>query len=214
MSTYASYSSLYNECALTPGYVAFTDRTRFSCPSLPEQSEVRKSIDIETKEKSGIDCTHGKCVLKEPENCDYKNNKTYITENFSKEKYKDENDLLPVMEPYFNMREICKQCILLEDHLSHPEKRCYDCCIKHFLTIEALAEEAITLDTHGSHNNLKNLPSRIRNLQRIWHQDPIKNAYNVSQGLRKIRKDYQIQSFQIVFDDRKHCEGGICKIRK
>jgi hypothetical protein len=50
------------------------------------------------------------------------------------------DSLLPVLDPRFNMREICKQSVLLEDHLFQKEKRCHDCICKHFLTIEALAE--------------------------------------------------------------------------
>lgn len=53
--------------------------------------------------------------------------------------------LLPVHEPLYNLREMAKQMVLLEDHLLHPRKRCMDCIRKHLLTIEALAEEAATL---------------------------------------------------------------------
>jgi len=55
--------------------------------------------------------------------------------------------LLPVHNPLYNMREMVKQILLLEDHLMHPRKRCMDCIRKHLLTIEALAEEAVTLST-------------------------------------------------------------------
>lgn len=118
--------------------------------------------------------------------------------------------LLPVMRPEFNLREICKQCILLEDHLSHHEKRCFDCCVKHFLTIEALAEEAITLDNNCS-SELQELPSVIRNLQSQWHQDPDNNAISVSQELRKIRKEFQIDAFDVVF--RYSCDNGVCQVK-
>lgn len=125
----------------------------------------------------------------------------------------DQEKLLPVMDPNFNLREICKQCILLEDHLSHDEKRCFDCCVKHFLTIEALAEEAITLDNTTTKSSVKimQLPSRIRSLQSQWHQDPDNNSHAVSQELRKIRKDFQIDAFDVVF--RSSCQDGLCKIK-
>lgn len=55
-------------------------------------------------------------------------------------------NLLPVMDPLFNLREACKQMCLLEDHLLQPRKRCIDCVTKHFLTLEALFEEAASLD--------------------------------------------------------------------
>ena len=38
-----------------------------------------------------------------------------------------------------------KQCILLEDHLNNVSKRCFQCLVKHLMTIEAFAEEAISL---------------------------------------------------------------------
>jgi hypothetical protein len=67
------------------------------------------------------------------------------------------DSLLPVLDPRFNMREICKQSVLLEDHLFQKEKRCHDCIIKHFLTIEGLAEEAVTLDKEHKYNELIDL---------------------------------------------------------
>ena len=50
-------------------------------------------------------------------------------------------------DPLFNVREILKQMVLVEDHLNHPYKTCPDCIRKHLLTIEALAEEASSLDS-------------------------------------------------------------------
>jgi hypothetical protein len=124
----------------------------------------------------------------------------------------DEN-LLPVMDCKFNFREICKQCILLEDHLTHNEKRCIDCCMKHFLALEGLSEEAIQLDKTQEHYQLaKELPSTIRNIQKIWHEDPQKNAHQCAQMLRDIRKKLMESCFSIVFDNS--CDNGICKIKK
>lgn len=58
-------------------------------------------------------------------------------------------ELLPLMDPLYNIRECCKQMCLLEDHLIHLRKRCLDCITKHFLTLEGLFEEASSLDTDG-----------------------------------------------------------------
>jgi hypothetical protein len=139
---------------------------------------------------------------------------TDTEKNTTKLSGQDQEKLLPVMDPQFNLREICKQCILLEDHLSHDEKRCFDCCVKHFLTIEALAEEAITLDTTKTtcSPKIKQLPSRVRQLQSQWHQDPDKNSHTVSQELRKIRKDFQIDAFDVVFRPSS-CSNGVCKMK-
>jgi hypothetical protein len=59
--------------------------------------------------------------------------------------------LLPLMEPAFNLREIVKHLLLLEDHLLHPDRRCPDCVWKHLLTAEAFADESDTLV--GDHPN-------------------------------------------------------------
>lgn len=56
------------------------------------------------------------------------------------------DERLALTHPAFNLREIVKQMVLLEDHLLHPYKLCADCVRKHLLTIEAFAEEAVTLD--------------------------------------------------------------------
>mgnify|MGYP001609456664 CR=1 FL=1 len=50
-------------------------------------------------------------------------------------------------DPRFNLREIVKQLLLLEEHLAHADKLCPDCVTKHLMTIEALAEEATCLNT-------------------------------------------------------------------
>lgn len=99
--------------------------------------------------------------------------------------------LLPVMEPLYNMREICKQSILLEDHLFQTKKRCEDCITKHMLTIEALAEEAITLDKEEKCKEFHDLPDKIRELEREYMDQ--KNASDVAQKFRKIRKSLMLR---------------------
>jgi len=51
----------------------------------------------------------------------------------------------PVSDPDYNMREIAKQSILLEEHLAVDAKFCRDCVTKHFLHIIGLANEAVML---------------------------------------------------------------------
>ena len=95
--------------------------------------------------------------------------------------------LLPVMDPLYNAREWCKQCVLLEDHLTHPRKLCLDCCSKHELTLEALAEEACTLDKKGEYRDiLGDLAEECRKLQKKRYdgEDP----HMIAQEYRKIRK--------------------------
>ena len=56
----------------------------------------------------------------------------------------------PLNSSEFNMREISKQMLLLEDHLTDDEKYCFDCIRKHLLLIEAYSEESLTLEPNGS----------------------------------------------------------------
>lgn len=232
---YASYNSLYDDCAQTP-FTAYTDNSRFTCSSLPIQKQVRKSIYSNKLYPLNVPCTHESDCVPPDSNCQYQCAQEATAPTVfpikSKEDFKvmysnDEqpmisktklsgqshDKLLPVMDPQFNLREICKQSILLEDHLSHNEKRCFDCCVKHFLTIEALAEEAITLDQSDSVclSKIQQLPSRVRTLQSKWHEDPDKNSHVVSQELRKIRKDFQLDAFDVVF--RSSCQDGVCRIK-
>lgn len=121
----------------------------------------------------------------------------------------DNAKLLPVMDPRFNLREICKQCVLLEDHLTHDDKRCTDCCTKHFLTLEALAEEALTLDKQGLLNDdAKQLPRKIRELELMWIKNPSKCS-EISQKLREIRKQFQENTFSIIENG---CDAGMCTV--
>jgi len=83
--------------------------------------------------------------------------------NYTKNKIKENNEnsgdvsdtctttcdsLDPVSDPKYNMQQIIKQSILLEEHLTNKNKRCRDCITKHFLHIIGLAEEAQMLATN------------------------------------------------------------------
>lgn len=89
--------------------------------------------------------------------------------------------------PEFNMREIAKQMILLEDHIANDEKFCSDCIRKHILTIEGLSEEGLSLDTKKSMSKDFN---KYASLARSWmvnHTDK-KNRFLLLQHIRKERK--------------------------
>lgn len=53
----------------------------------------------------------------------------------------------PVSEPEYNMKEVIQQTVLLEDHLTHKNKRCRDCILKHYNMICGLLSEAVWLAT-------------------------------------------------------------------
>lgn len=123
-------------------------------------------------------------------------------------------DLLPVLDCRFNLREICKQCILLEDHLSHDKKRCTDCCIKHFLALEGLCEEAVTLDKENRHDHIRGLAEKIRQLQKMWYENPEGSAHQCSQELRQIRKQFMTDVFPMIFETSGNaCGDGMCTLR-
>ena len=120
-------------------------------------------------------------------------------------KKEEKMGILPVMNPLFNLREICKQSALLEDHLNNPRKRCPDCIRKIFLTIEALYEEAISLDKKFEYDEyLDGKAQMMRDLQGDWLDAKDTKKYHsacetISQSLRKVRKEYA----PICFDVRK-----------
>lgn len=94
---------------------------------------------------------------------------------------------LPLTDPLFNLREIAKQMVLLEDHLAHPYKLCPDCVRKHLLTIEALAEEAVSLDQMGI---LQGVGEQLAEQTRCWieaYQDQAPVA-DLAQQVRAARK--------------------------
>tara|TARA_Y100001937_G_scaffold84758_1_gene114641 strand:- start:189 stop:605 length:417 start_codon:yes stop_codon:yes gene_type:complete len=106
--------------------------------------------------------------------------------------------LLPIMSPLYNMREICKQVALLEEHLNQPRKRCPDCIRKHFLTIEALFEEAISLDKDFKYDDyLDGKAEMCRLLQEEWLDGG--DEQKIAQRLRTMRKEFA----PICFDTRK-----------
>jgi lysophospholipase L1-like esterase len=104
-------------------------------------------------------------------------------------------ELLPVFEPTYNMREVCKQLCLIEDHLNQRDKRCADCIRKHFLTIEGLIEEGIGLDKEAKHHEeLQKGLDLVRGAQKCWN-DGKKPEPAIAQELRTLRKDWSEKTF-------------------
>lgn len=54
-------------------------------------------------------------------------------------------------DPRVNIGDIVSQMLLLEGHLAAADRRCAECITKHLLTIRALAEEGVQLDTTGQY---------------------------------------------------------------
>lgn len=94
---------------------------------------------------------------------------------------------LSLLHPQFNMREIAKQMVLLEDHLAHANKHCPDCICKHLLTIEALAEEAVALDQVGVY---RETGERCAEAARRWMEQfqDHRPVSDLGQEVRAVRK--------------------------
>lgn len=106
-----------------------------------------------------------------------------------------ESKKMELMDPRHNMREVAKQLILLEDHMAHKPKRCVDCITKHFLMVEGLLEEAITLDKEGNYiEEVKTALDEIKPplmdlIEKIKTDQITENIYTTTcQIIRKVRK--------------------------
>lgn len=198
-----------------------TDQTKFPCPSLVQQNTPNfynyEVLDTNQTERSYNNREYFKPPTKKQVNPttmqDLSTKKLPSWSDMKSTEIETKGNLLPVLDSKFNLREICKQCILLEDHLTQKEKRCEDCCIKHFLAIEALSEEALSLDKEKAiHDTIEDLPTKIRKIQKKWLDNKSANAHDCSQMLRDIRKSLMENCFSVVFDSEKKCDGTKCKI--
>lgn len=97
----------------------------------------------------------------------------------------------------FNIREISKQMLLLEEHLTDKDKFCVDCIRKHFLTMEALSEEAVAMDSHSKWAPVAANLSRQTRKWQIAFIDGVKPT-TISQSIRRRRKEL----VEKVFDPR------------
>ena len=97
----------------------------------------------------------------------------------------------------FNIREIAKQMLLLEEHLTDKEKFCVDCIRKHLLTVEALAEEAMAMDPAGRYvDECRNISGVARGWA-VMFQDGV-DPVVISKDVRKYRK----RIVEMCFDPR------------
>jgi hypothetical protein len=79
----------------------------------------------------------------------------------------------PVNDPDYNMRNIAKQSILLEEHLAEKNKYCIGCITKHFLHIIGLAEEGVWLAgvDLAKFPLLEGSPAFYQDLMNAWAND-------------------------------------------
>lgn len=98
----------------------------------------------------------------------------------------------PVSEPEYNMKEVIKQSILLEEHLTIASKRCKDCIAKHFLHIHGLVSEAIMLacDRVDQYPMMKECNQDYEQLFKEWLDDKENDEglRRIAGKLREVRK--------------------------
>lgn len=111
------------------------------------------------------------------------------------------DNLHPILDPKFNMRESSKQCLLLEDHLNNSKKRCFDCIRKHFLIIDGLLEEAISLEKDNvQRSHYRNLYLEWVKIEKKYAEKPTdsNNIDDVSKMVRIFRKPLVEQYFDTI----------------
>ena len=98
----------------------------------------------------------------------------------------------PVSDPRYNMQQIVKQSILLEEHMANKNKRCRDCITKHFLHIIGLAEEAqmLATDKIDKYPLINECVILYNKLFKQWLEEPTNdnNILSVCDNLRTMRK--------------------------
>ena len=92
----------------------------------------------------------------------------------------------PVSDPAYNMVNICKQSVLLEEHLNNEKKRCGDCIKKHMLHIVGLAEEAVSLAGTEAEPLMLEAAESYEGLMRDYLDG--KDPLGIAEGCRAERK--------------------------
>jgi hypothetical protein len=111
------------------------------------------------------------------------------------------DNLHPILNAQFNMRETSKQCLLLEDHLNNTKKRCSDCIRKHFLIIDGLLEEAVSLEKNNKERDYyRQLYLEWVRLEKQYSKNSMNsdNLDDISKKIRVFRKPLIAQYFDIV----------------
>ena len=98
----------------------------------------------------------------------------------------------PVSDPDYNMKEIAKQSILLEEHLTVETKYCVDCVAKHMLHIHGLAMEAVMLacDNVSKYPYMEESPAFYKRMFDEWlaKREDHQARLHIAGELREFRK--------------------------
>jgi hypothetical protein len=116
---------------------------------------------------------------------------------------KPPRNMYPVHRSDFNLREIAKEMLLLERHLTTPRQHCFDCIRKHFFQIEAFADEAVQLDSQCKTGaRFQVLAEQIAAIAQYWNLVKCKtrNFEPFAQQIRAIRKSITREAFNLELD--------------
>lgn len=116
---------------------------------------------------------------------------------------KESHNLFNLMDPLFNIREIIKEMVLLEDHLNLPNQNSDNCVNKHLIKCEALAKEAVSLNA-GETLFINNMPTIIREWSEAWVSGM--ELTTIAKHVRHVRK--QLMPIVLSFSREVLSNGG------
>ncbi len=94
------------------------------------------------------------------------------------------------MDPKYNITEVIKNSLLLEDHLNQKSKRCKDCICKHFLLLISYLTEALSLKDGDKIPEIEPSIALYNDLFSKWKSDKLNDSKlsAIASELRKNRK--------------------------
>jgi hypothetical protein len=104
-----------------------------------------------------------------------------------------------VNDPGYNVREVIKNTVLIEQHLAEKRKYCKECLVKHFLLSIGLLEEAVWMAVckTGKYPMLEESEAFYTNVFEEWRQD-MDGTQTRLDTLRKLR-DWRQEMVRLYF---------------
>ncbi len=105
----------------------------------------------------------------------------------------------PVNDPGYNVREVIKNTVLIEQHLAEKRKYCKECLVKHFLLSIGLLEEAVwmAVSKTNKYPMLEESEAFYNGVFEEWRQD-MDGAQTRLDTLRKLR-DWRQEMVRLYF---------------
>lgn len=95
-------------------------------------------------------------------------------------------DTDPVNDPAYNVKEVIKNTVLIEQHLAEKRKYCKECLVKHFLLSIGLLEEAVWMAGCKKYPKLQESESLYNQVFEEWRGD-MDGTDTRLETLRKLR---------------------------